>query len=83
MPEHKRSKAGILDTAVLVFVGLIVAIIAFKILAAVFSTVLFFVKLFVVALVIAVLLRAWFWARGRTRRREAAASSDRITRKAA
>ena len=72
MSERKRSTAGILDTAILVFVGLIVAFIALKILAAVFSTVLFFVKLFVVALVIAVLLRAWFWARGRTRRRETA-----------
>jgi hypothetical protein len=65
--ERKRSTAGILDTAILVFVGLIVAFIALKILAAVFSTVLFFVKLFVVALVIAVVIRAWLWAKRRSR----------------
>jgi positive regulator of sigma E activity len=65
----KRSIASTLDTALLVFVVLLVLAAAWWVLKAVIGTVLFFAQLAVLALLVAVAVRAYLWVRGRTRRR--------------
>lgn len=55
--KRKRSSLAVLDTAALVFVGLLVAFAAFKVVGWVLGTVFFVVKLAVVALVVAVVIR--------------------------
>ena len=55
--------------AVLVFVVLLLLAAGWWVLKAVLGTVLFFAKLAVLALVVAAVVRAWFWVRGRARRR--------------
>jgi hypothetical protein len=60
-----KSIAGVLDTALLVLVVLVAAAIAWWLISSVISTIFFFVKLAALALVIAVLIRAWLWARRR------------------
>jgi hypothetical protein len=66
-PERSaaRSLAGVLDTALLVLVVLVAIAIAWWLISSVISTIFFFVKLAALAVVIAVLVRAWLWARRR------------------
>lgn len=56
--KPKRGTLALVDTAALVFVGLLAAFLAFKVVSWVLGTVLFVVKLAVVALVVAVVIRA-------------------------
>lgn len=56
--KRKGSSLAVLDTAALVFVGLLAAFLAFKVVGWVLGTVLFVVKLALVALVVAVVIRA-------------------------
>jgi len=65
----KRQLASTLDTAVLVFVVLLVLAVAWWLLKAVLGTVLFFAKLALLALLVALAVRAYVWVRGRARRR--------------
>ena len=67
--SSKRQLASTLDTALLVFVVLLVLAAGWWVLMAVIGTVLFFAKLAVLALLVAAVIRAWFWVRGRSRRR--------------
>lgn len=67
--SSKRQLASTLDTALLVFVVLLVLAAAWWVVMAVLGTVLFFAKLAVLALLVAAVVRAWFWVRGRARRR--------------
>ena len=68
-PEPPRSRgrqiASTLDTAVLVFVVLLVLAVGWWVLKAVLGTVVFFGKLAVLALLVAVALRAWVVVRRR------------------
>jgi len=65
----KRSVASILDTALLVFVVLLVLAVAWWVLRAVVGTIVFFGKLALLALLIALAIRAWVVVRGRLARR--------------
>jgi hypothetical protein len=65
----KRQLASTLDTAVLVFVVLLLLAAGWWVLKAVLGTVLFFAKLAVLALLVALAIRAYFWVRGRAHRR--------------
>jgi hypothetical protein len=67
--SSKRQLASTLDTALLVFVVLLVLAVGWWVLKAIIGTVLFFLQLAVLALLVAAVVRAWFWVRGRTRRR--------------
>ena len=69
MASTKRQLASALDTALLVFVVLLVLAVVWWLLKAVLGTVLFFAKLAVLAVLLAFAIRAWFWVRGRLRRR--------------
>ena len=67
--SRTRQIASTLDTAVLVFLVLVVLAIGWWVLKAVLGTVLFFAKLAVLALLVAVVIRAWVVVRRRLRRR--------------
>lgn len=69
MASPKRQVASTLDTAVLVFVVLLVAAVAWWLVKAVLGTVLFFAKLALLAVLVALAIRAYVWVRGRARRR--------------
>ena len=69
MASTKRQLASTLDTAVLVFVVLLLLAVAWWLLKAVLGTVLFFGKLAVLAVLVALVIRAYLWVRGRARRR--------------
>lgn len=56
--------ASTLDTALLVFVVLVVLAAGWWVLKAVVGTVLFFAKLAVLALLVALAIRAYLWVRG-------------------
>ncbi len=66
--SRKRQIASTLDTALLVFLVLVVLAAAWWVLKAVVGTVVFFGKLAVLALLIALAIRAWVLVRGRFRR---------------
>ena len=65
----RRQLASTLDTALLVFVALLVLAVAWWLLKAVIGTVLFFAKLALLAVLVALAIRAYLWVRGRARRR--------------
>jgi len=65
----KRQLASTLDTAVLVFVVLLVLAVGWWLLRAVVGTLLFFGKLAVLALVVALAIRAYVWVRSRKPRK--------------
>ena len=65
----KRQLASTLDTAVLVFVVLLVLAVVWWLLKAVIGTVLFFGKLALLAVLVALAIRAYLWVRSRARRR--------------
>ena len=69
MASSKRHLASTLDTALLVFVVLLVLAAAWWLLKAVLGTVLFFGKLAVLAVLVALAIRAFLWVRGRSHRR--------------
>lgn len=69
MAPSKRQLASTLDTAVLVFVVLLLLAAGWWVLKAVLGTVLFFAKLAVLAILVAMAVRAYLWVRGRARRR--------------
>lgn len=69
MVPSKRQIASTLDTALLVFVVLLLVAAGWWVLKAVFGTVLFFAKLAMLALLLALAVRAYLWVRSRTRRR--------------
>ena len=66
--SRKRQIASTLDTALLVFLVLVVLAAAWWVLKAVVGTVVFFGKLAVLALLIALAIRAWLLVRSRFRR---------------
>jgi len=63
-----RRVASTLDTALLVFVVLVLLAVGWWLVKAVLGTVLFFGKLAVLALLVALAIRAYLWARSRLRR---------------
>jgi uncharacterized membrane protein len=65
----KRQIASTLDTAILVFVVLLLLAAGWWVLQAVLGTVLFFAKLAVLALLVALAIRAYLWVRARSHRR--------------
>jgi len=67
--SSKRHLASTLDTALLVFFALLFLTVAWWLLKAVLGTVLFFGKLAVLAVLVALVVRAYLWVRGRARRR--------------
>ena len=67
MPSPRRV-ASTLDTALLVFVVLVLLAVGWWLVKAVLGTVLFFGKLAVLALLVALAIRAYLWARSRLRR---------------
>lgn len=69
MASSKRQLASTLDTALLVFVVLVLLAAVWWVVKAVIGTVLFFAKLAVLALVVTVLVRAYLWVRSRADRR--------------
>ena len=67
MPFQRRI-ASTLDTALLVFLVLVLAAVGWWLVKALLGTVLFFGKLAILALLVAVAIRAYLWARSRLRR---------------
>ena len=67
MPFQRRI-ASTLDTALLVFLVLVLAAVGWWLVKALLDTVLFFGKLAILALLVAVAIRAYLWARSRLRR---------------
>jgi hypothetical protein len=65
----KRQLASTLDTALLVFVVLLLLAAGWWVLKAVLGTVLFFAQLAVLALLVALAVRAYLWVRARAHRR--------------
>jgi thiol:disulfide interchange protein len=65
----KRQLASTVDTAVLVFVVLVLLAVGWWLLKAVIGTVLVVLKLAVLAVLVALAIRAYFWVRSRSRRR--------------
>ena len=63
-----RRIASTLDTALLVFVVLVLLAVGWWLVKAVLGTVLFFGKLAILALLVAVAIRGYLWARSRLRR---------------
>jgi len=64
----QRRIASTLDTALLVFLVLVLAAVGWWLVKALLGTVLFFGKLAILALLVAVAIRAYLWARSRLRR---------------
>lgn len=69
MASSKRQIASALDTALLVFVVLVLLVAGWWVLMALVGTVLFFAKLALLALVTMFAIRTYVWVRARSNRR--------------
>ena len=67
-PNKSRPFAGMLDTALLVFFGLVVLLIAWKLFLGIVGTVWLLVRLAFLALVIAFAIKAWLSVKSRRNR---------------